>query len=121
MPGVGKVNEFILKGLGLNVCSDVTQGEDFDNACKIFINFSEAAFDFLFKTCSGIAADQHDSSQRKVIGIAHAVVPTNSPHILLESLDLMCEELEHICIQNRVSAKTLTLEVKNEKFRQKQK
>jgi len=56
-----------------------------------------------------------------VIGIAHAIVPTNSPHILLESLDLMCEELEHICIQNRVSAKTLTLEVKNEKFRQRQK
>lgn len=39
----------------------------------------------------------------------------------MESLEVMCEELEQICIQNLVSAKTLTLEVKSEKFKSKQK
>lgn len=117
MPGVGKVNEYILKGLEITVCGDVIQSGNFENACKIFINFSEAAFDSLYKTCSGLASDTHESTQKRIVGVAQSIVLTNVPKIIIESLDTMCEELEQVCIQNRVSGKTLTLEVKNEKFK----
>lgn len=101
----------------MNNCGDVTHGANLDNACKIFINFSEAAFDNLFRTCSGLASDIHDATSKRVVGVAHQIVLTNSPKIIMESLDVMCEELEQVCIQNRVSGKTLTLEVKNERFK----
>ncbi len=87
MPGVGKINEFILRGLGLTTCGDVTLGNELANACKIFVNFSEAAFDYLFKTCSGMAPDNHESSQKKVLGVSYAIVPTNSTQVVMESID----------------------------------
>ena len=71
VPGINKVNEFILKGLGMNTCGDVIMGGNLENACKIFINFSEAAFDSLYKTCSGLASDVHESTQKRIVGVAH--------------------------------------------------
>jgi hypothetical protein len=57
VPGVGKINEFILKGLGVQKCSDLIFSANNEKACRIFVNFSETAFDHLFKECSGMSLD----------------------------------------------------------------
>ena len=53
--GVGKVNEQILLGMGINICQDII-----DKAVDIYINFTENAFDFLIKSALGIAKNVHD-------------------------------------------------------------
>ena len=58
--GVGKVNEQILLGMGIKLCSDVI-----DKAMDIYINFTENAFDFLIKSALGIAKNTHDEAGLK--------------------------------------------------------
>jgi DNA polymerase kappa len=42
VPGIGKMNEIILNGLGINECKDIVA-----KAAEIYVNFSENAFQFL--------------------------------------------------------------------------
>ena len=53
--GVGKVNEQILLGMGIEKCGDIV-----DKAVDIYINFTENAFDFLLKSALGIAKNTHE-------------------------------------------------------------
>lgn len=55
LPGVGKINEQILLGLGLELCGDIQK-----KATEIFINFTENAFDFLIRASYGIAKNTHE-------------------------------------------------------------
>lgn len=54
LPGVGKVNEQILLGLGVEYCKDAN-----DKAVDIYVNFTENAFDFLIRSTLGIAKNRH--------------------------------------------------------------
>ena len=55
LPGVGKVNEQILAGLGIVKCSDGIK-----LATYIYINFTVNAFDFMIRACLGIAKNIHE-------------------------------------------------------------
>ena len=42
IPGIGKINELILSGIGIHMCRDVIE-----KATDIYVNFSPNAFQFL--------------------------------------------------------------------------
>ena len=42
IPGIGKINEMILYGIGIVNCKDIV-----DKATEIYVNFSPNAFQFL--------------------------------------------------------------------------
>ena len=66
LPGVGKVNEQILSGLGIETCRDVVE-----KAPEIFLNFTENAFDFLMRASLGISSNTHgETSIKKSLNIA---------------------------------------------------
>ena len=55
LPGVGKVNEQILIGMGIEFCSDSVE-----RAIDIAINFTDNAFDFLIRSSLGVAKNIHE-------------------------------------------------------------
>ena len=55
LPGVGKVNEQVLAGMGIVKCSDAIK-----HASHIYINFTVNAFDFMIRACMGIAKNVHE-------------------------------------------------------------
>lgn len=54
VPGIGKVNEQLLIGLGITTCKKI-----YDNALDIFLNFSEKTFEFLVRAAMGISRCKH--------------------------------------------------------------
>jgi DNA polymerase kappa len=54
VPGIGKVNEQILIGLGINNCQEII-----DKAIDIYLNFTEKSFEFLVKAAMGISRCYH--------------------------------------------------------------
>jgi hypothetical protein len=55
IPGVGHVTEQILNGLGIYISKDIEE-----HLVEIFINFSEAFFEFITKSSMGISRILHD-------------------------------------------------------------
>ena len=90
LPGVGKVNEQILAGMGIVKCSDAIK-----NAAHIYVNFTENAFDFMIRACLGIAKNVHeDQGVKKSLNISETIpVTTNYDHIK-KKIEQLCEELE---------------------------
>jgi DNA polymerase kappa len=69
IPGVGKVNEQILSGMGIKLCPDIR-----DRAMDISINFTNNAFDFLVRSSFGIAKNYHeDMGIKKSINCSETV------------------------------------------------
>ena len=120
VPGVGKINEQILAGLGIIQCKDVINR---DKACDIYINFTENAFDFLIKACHGLAKDSHEAnvSIKKSINISESIPLTSDYDLIKSKISKLCQEMENRMNQQKLSGKTLTLEFKNDKFKNKQK
>lgn len=69
LPGVGKINEMILKGLGINLCRDLLV-----KATLIYVNFTERAFDFLVRSALGLGRTTHDKADqiKKSISVCYS-------------------------------------------------
>ena len=65
IPGIGKVNEMILSGIGIEYCSDVIE-----KAPEIYVNFSPNAFQFLVQSALGITRVVHENCVQKSIGVS---------------------------------------------------
>jgi len=93
VPGIGKINEHILAGLGIIYCRDVVLIE---KACEIYINFTENAFDFLLKACHGLAKDTHEVnvSIKKSINISESIPLTSDYEVIKSRVEKLCQELE---------------------------
>jgi DNA polymerase kappa len=120
VPGVGKINEHILAGLGIVYCRDVVHIE---KASEIYINFTENAFDFLIKACHGLAKDTHEVnvSIKKSINISESIPLTSDYEAIKSKVEKLCQELEGRMELQKMSGKTLSIEFKNDKFKNKQK
>eukprot|EP00347_Sterkiella_histriomuscorum_P000041 403377409 len=114
--GVGKVNEQILLGMNIKTCSDVI-----DKAVDIYINFTENAFDFLVKSAIGIARNTHEEAGiKKSLNISQTFQVLSEFIQIKAKLEELCEELEQRAKHEKLSGRTLTLEFKNDKFKNKQ-
>ncbi|CDW79370.1 dna polymerase iv kappa [Stylonychia lemnae] len=114
--GVGKVNEQILLGMGIQTCEDVMT-----KSIDIYINFTENAFDFLVKSAMGIARNTHDETGlKKSLNVSQTFQVLSEYNQIKQKLEELCEEMEARAKQEKLSGRTLTLEFKNDKFKNKQ-
>jgi len=87
--GVGKVNEQILLGMGIEKCEQVIE-----KAIDIFINFTENAFEFLIKSALGVAKSHHDDCGiKKSINVSQTFPVTSDFELIKQKLTELCEEL----------------------------
>jgi len=65
VPGIGKVTEKILRGLGIETCGDIRR-----QAIMVWLNFTENAFEFMLKCSYGVYKAFHDDHSQKSIGVS---------------------------------------------------
>ena len=117
LPGVGKVNEQILAGLGIVKCSDGIK-----LATSIYIYFTVNAFDFMIRACMGIAKNIHEEQGvKKILNISETIPVTSNYEEIKNKIEQLCEELSSRSKNQKLKGRTLTLEFKNDKFKNKQK
>jgi DNA polymerase kappa len=87
--GVGKVNEQILLGMGIEMCSAIIE-----KAIDIYINFTENAFEYLIKSGLGIAKNTHeDIGIKKSINVSQTFPPTADYDQIKKKMEELCAEL----------------------------
>lgn len=100
IPGVGKVNEQILTGMGIKYCPDIQE-----KAMDISINFTNNAFDFLVRSSFGIAKNFHeDTGIKKSINVSETVPGQmiQEKKEFIEQIDKLCKELEERAEQQKL-------------------
>ena len=89
IPGVGKVNEQILCGMGIKLCPDAMK-----HAMDISINFTNNAFDFLIRSSQGIAKNVHeDLGIKKSINCSETFPSISTKPQFIEQIEKLCKEL----------------------------
>ena len=89
LPGVGKVNEQVLTGMGIIKCSDAIK-----YAAHIYINFTVNAFDFMIRACLGIAKNIHeDQGVKKSLNISETIPVTSNYAEIKKKIEQLCDEL----------------------------
>ena len=117
LPGVGKVNEQILVGMGIKYCSDSVE-----RAMDVSINFTDNAFDFLIRSSLGVAKNVHEEcGLKKSLNCSETFPSINDYAQLKEKLAKLCHELDERAKYQKLKGRTLTLEFKSDKFKNKQK
>jgi DNA polymerase kappa len=90
IPGVGKVNEQILSGMGIKMCPDTL-----NHAMDISINFTNNAFDFLIRSSMGIAKNVHDElGIKKSINCSETFPLIIKKEEFIEQISKLTKELE---------------------------
>ena len=89
VPGVGKINEQILSGMGIKYCQDTLE-----RSIDIIINFTQNAFDFLVRSALGIAKNVHeDTGIKKGIHCSESVPLIKKYSEFVDLLTRLCKEL----------------------------
>ena len=89
LPGVGKVNEQILAGLGIVKCSDAIKC-----ATNVYINFTVNAFDFMIRACMGIAKNVHeDQGVKKSLNVSETIPVTSNYEEIKKKMEQLSDEL----------------------------
>lgn len=63
IPGIGPVNEYYLKGLGIETGKDIL-----DNVDILTICFSKLSTDFFVSAALGLGSIQHEFKERQSVG-----------------------------------------------------
>ena len=102
--------------MGVVKCSDAIA-----MATAIYINFTENAFDFIMRACLGIARNVHeDQGLKKSLNISETFQITSDYEQIKAKLEKLCKELEGRAKNQGLSGRTLTVEFKSDKFKNKQ-
>lgn len=70
VPGIGKINEILLNGIGIHKCRDLLQ-----KCTEVFVNYSANAFEFLMKAGMGIYRNVHEHNVQKSLGVSQSFKP----------------------------------------------
>lgn len=90
LPGVGKVNEQILIGMGIEYC-----GDSIERAIDISINFTDNAFDFLIRSSLGVAKNVHEEiGLKKSLNCSETFPLISEYEQIKEKLSKLCKELD---------------------------
>lgn len=117
LPGVGKVNEQILVGMGIQFCAD-----SIEHAMDVSINFTDNAFDFLIRSSLGVAKNVHeDAGVKKSLNCSETFPLISDYDKMKEKLAKLCKDLDERANFQKLKGRTLTLEFKSDKFKNKQK
>ncbi|CAI2364410.1 unnamed protein product [Moneuplotes crassus] len=114
VPGVGKVNELILSGLGINTCEEVLQ-----KGVEVFINFTENSFEFLARCALGISRNVHEreSQIQKSLSVSNTFKPVSELPQFKDKLIKIINEVADRVKDRKICARTITLELKNLEYK----
>lgn len=88
IPGIGPVNEYYLKGLGLETARDIL-----DNLDVLTICFSKLSCDFFISAALGLGSIEHEFKERKSVGKSETFKATEDGKFLEERLKDLCEQV----------------------------
>lgn len=88
IPGIGPVNEYYLKGLGIETGKDIL-----DNLDVLTICFSKLSAEFLVAAALGCGSIEHEFKERKSVGKSETFKTTDDLAFLEERLKSLCEEV----------------------------
>ncbi|TPX71238.1 DNA-directed DNA polymerase [Spizellomyces sp. 'palustris'] len=113
VPGVGKVNERILKSLGIEMCGHLKE-----HLVLIYKLFSPIMFNFCIRTSLGVGSAEIESeSERKSIGVERTFGPMQKSSEMYEKLSELSELLATDLKKHDTKGRTLTLKLKTTEFR----
>lgn len=107
MPGIGKVNELLLNGLGIFYCQDMI-----DRCTEVFVNYSSNAFEFLMKACMGIYRTVHEHNVQKSLGVSSTFKPIYKDKEFVQKITAAAEELAARVNECKIVFRNMTLEMK---------
>eukprot|EP01022_Parablepharisma_sp_SALTPOND_P033597 TRINITY_DN89100_c3_g1_i1.p1 TRINITY_DN89100_c3_g1~~TRINITY_DN89100_c3_g1_i1.p1 ORF type:complete len:496 (-),score=65.49 TRINITY_DN89100_c3_g1_i1:4727-6145(-) len=129
IPGIGKVGEQLLNGLGFVSCKDLL-----DKATDLYVLFDEGNFEFYIKKALGISRNEHEEDFegiQKSISVSETFrnislqITTFTYEIRLPEFQTKIEELAEVLgkrmAKHGIVGKTVSLEIKTYKFEVKQK
>jgi hypothetical protein len=104
--------------MGMKMCSDALE-----RVVEFQINFTSNACDFLVKSALGIAKNTHDdASIKKGIHCSKTLMPLITEYNQFhENVCDLCKELDQRASNEKLTGRTITIEFKNDKFKNKQK
>lgn len=113
IPGIGKVNEQLLNGLGFNKCEDILQ-----RAVDIYTLFNREYFEFYMKSVLGISRNRHGEKEdmRKSVGVYSTFRNITLLAEFKTKVEELADELMERVEAQGVVGRTLTLTVKTYKF-----
>jgi nucleotidyltransferase/DNA polymerase involved in DNA repair len=88
IPGIGPVNEYYLKGLGIETGKDIL-----DNLDVLTICFSKLSTEFFVSAAIGCGSIEHEFKERKSVGKSETFKTTEDLKFLEERLKSLCEEV----------------------------
>ena len=112
IPGVGSTSEQVLNGLGVVTCQDIL-----DHISKVYVGFTENAFDFFLRSALGISRCYHElPEERKSINVSRTFqVISKVPDMekkMQEIADMLAEDLSNY----KKKTKHLTITIKTHNF-----
>ena len=103
--------------MGIQFCSESTA-----RAIDVSINFTDNAFDFLIRSSLGVAKNVHeDIGLKKSLNCSETFPNISEYEAIKEKLHKLCKELDERARFQKLRGRTLTLEFKSDKFKNKQK
>lgn len=88
IPGIGPVNEYYLKGLGIETSKDIL-----DNLDILTICFSRSSCDFFVSAALGLGSIEHEFKERKSVGKSETFKPTDDAVFLINRIQDLCEQV----------------------------
>ena len=116
IPGIGPVNEHILKGLGIETIKDLR-----DNLYKLQINYSEKSFENLLLESIGVKEAVLMPVSNPSFNKSRTFSATSDMDELRSKLSLLCQEVFEKCIGDTKYPKTVDLTIKLSDFTVKSK
>jgi len=111
VPGIGKINELILNGLGIHYCQDLV-----DKCTEVFVNYSSNAFEFLMKAGMGIYRTVHEYNIQKSLGVSSTFPEISTEADFVEKITACARELSERISDCRLVFRSLTMEMKTSEF-----
>ena len=116
IPGVGPVNEFFLKGIGIN-----TGGELLEKMNLVSLCFSENSTEGFMFSALGISRNIHEFSERKSVGRSDTFRATDEEKFWLNLLETLCQRVAEDLKELELVAKTITLSFQTQNFERRDK
>lgn len=77
IPGIGPVNEYYLKGLGIETAHDILENVDILSLC-----FSRPSAEFFVEAALGLGSLEHEFKERKSVGRSETFKATDDQTFL---------------------------------------
>eukprot|EP00359_Climacostomum_virens_P011375 CAMPEP_0204916456 /NCGR_PEP_ID=MMETSP1397-20131031/14254_1 /ASSEMBLY_ACC=CAM_ASM_000891 /TAXON_ID=49980 /ORGANISM="Climacostomum Climacostomum virens, Strain Stock W-24" /LENGTH=533 /DNA_ID=CAMNT_0052088953 /DNA_START=20 /DNA_END=1618 /DNA_ORIENTATION=+ len=117
IPGIGKVLEKVLNGLGIHTCQEIIE-----HKLELSVLMSENSFSFLLRSAMGIGCTQHSKAEdQKSISISRTFSPTEDTGFLTKKLKEFAESSTIDAKSQSMAAMCVTVHIRTLKYQERSK